>query len=103
MLTPGKTADNGAALSNASEIEVALAPNPSSEFVTILLQADAASEQLNNPQVVLFNIAGAEVQRSGLVLDAATTVNVGSLGKGLYIAKIVDGGRVLSTQKLVVE
>ena len=91
----------GIATTNASQrnpLSVA-SPNPANTLSGIKYYTDVTK----NPQLVIYNLLGTKVFEARLMQNqGAYIVNVGSFDQGIYLYSLLESGKAVATQKLIV-
>jgi len=86
----------------ANEVITKVMPNPANGFITVNIMNPAGTLKTNVCEFVLVNLSGQEVLRETVQLSEPKQVNVDGLKSGMYIYKVVTNGRVVATEKLVI-
>lgn len=75
-------------------------PNPAKDEITIALN----SKMLVNPKIEIYSLEGKIVYSEKLkVKSEKTIVNLNKLSKGIYLVKLFDNNKEISSEKIVVE
>jgi hypothetical protein len=86
--------DNTASIESENLISATLFPNPAENKITIQMNNGSADE------VVIYNLNGAKLT-SVINQNEVYTIDVSKFEKGIYFAKVMKEGVLLSTQKFV--
>ena len=76
-------------------------PNPFSLCTTISISSDINMDE--NISFQLFDILGNKVRVIDEIVDYATKFSRDNLANGVYIYKLIQGGKVISTKKLIIQ
>ena len=74
-----------------------LYPNPTTGVVTVRLSPETCNQ---TPEIHLFDIYGRRLQMMAMT-DETIQINLSNDATGIYIVKLVNGGRVVATRKVV--
>jgi uncharacterized repeat protein (TIGR01451 family) len=88
LSTPEITADN-----------IIVYPNPASENITVSLTNAAGDIE----RIVLYDMVGKVVQKTGNVLASQATLDVSMLSNGIYLMEVVTGNQLRITKKLIIQ
>jgi hypothetical protein len=73
-------------------------PNPFREQVTLV-----SSEPLDHAELVLYNLLGQEIKRTGYLNGQQVVLNVGEIPAGLYVALVRQKGKIIARAICVAE
>ncbi|MES2574823.1 MAG: ice-binding family protein [Bacteroidota bacterium] len=79
------------------EQKVTIYPNPFQSFITIDISDNF---EINNTQIILYDIFGKEVKKS-TVTEKTNTLEMSSLTSGVYLYKIISNGKIIQSGKLL--
>lgn len=88
---------------DAGQLQLTAVPNPATNHVDITFSGLLVDMTFNQPEVIIYDMAGKIVYQSEITLDEAKRVDLNSFNSGIYIINITDNGSLLSTEKLIVE
>ena len=80
-------------------IDLTLYPNPTTGVVTVRLSPETCTL---NPEIRVFDIYGRRLQMMA-VTDETIQINLSNYATGIYIIKLVNGGKGVATGKVVKE
>jgi hypothetical protein len=81
-----------------NDLNFSITPNPMNQEALITLE----TSQVNTPQLVMYSMAGKKVKT--VSLDSDTTVfNRDTLADGLYFVQLVSEGKIISTEKIILQ
>jgi len=87
----------------AGQLQLTAVPNPATNHVDITFSGLLVDMTFNQPEVIIYDMAGKVVYQSEITLDEAKRVSLNSFNSGIYIINITDNGSLLSTEKLIVQ
>ena len=76
-------------------------PNPFSLYTTISISSDINMDE--NISFQLFDILGNKVKIIDEIAEHVTKFSRDNLANGVYIYKLIQGGKIISTKKLIVQ
>jgi len=79
-------------LSKEVQLDFAMYPNPSSDYVTVQLPSGSSKADIS-----VFDLAG-RLMRSSTITSSANKINVQDLSTGMYVLKIESEGKIGSKQ-----
>lgn len=92
----------------SNDVQLVVYPNPASDFVNISLHA--GNENLDNAQLVIYDITGREIDRSspqwisGINSNSTAQIGTNFLMPGTYFLAIVNAqGRIMARKSLIVK
>ena len=80
----------------ATQFSATASPNPTRD----ILQLKISGEINNNFNYLLVDINGKVLMKKS-ILNAITSINLGNLSQGVYVLKIVDGGKPVQSFKII--
>ena len=89
--------DGGTSVAEISNIETAIFPNPSTDYVNVLLQGDG-----NDFSIELYDLSGRMIQTNNLN-RGVNTISTSNLESGVYITVIKSEDVKVSTQRLIIQ
>lgn len=87
----------------AGQLQLTAVPNPATNHVNITFSGLLVDMTFNQPEVIIYDMAGKVVYQSEITLDEAKRVDLNSFNSGIYIIKVMDADTLLSTEKLIVQ
>ena len=88
---------------NYANVKTSVIPNPANDYVSITITDASGDSEINNATLIIFDITGKEVYKSSITSNESKQIDVSQFTSGIYLLKILDNGRLISSDKLVIQ
>jgi len=88
---------------NYADISTSVVPNPANEFVTITITDKTNASEINNANLVIFDIAGKEIFSTSISLNESKQIDVSHFNSGIYLFNVINKGKLVASDKLVIQ